>query len=121
MRKLALILTAPALAFAAPALADHPSGHQHHHHHSAQGQQSTALADIREANAETREVLLRHEPMDEIGWPAMVMTLPVADDVDFDLFQPGAELMITVRVDNGEGVIIAAEPADGAEDHSHHH
>ena len=80
--------------------------------HGEHGMMSTTWADVRMADAEHRTTMMRHGPLDELGMPGMVMEFQVADDVDFDLFQPGASLTVTVT--NGEDglVVVAAEPGE---------
>ena len=99
------------------AAADH--GHDsadHHHAEMAEAVTSTAVADVRSADAEARTALLRHEALTEIGMPAMVMEFHIAKDVDMALFEPGAALTITaVNGENGLTVIAAAP--EGAMDH----
>lgn len=89
---------------------DHGSDSHGHHHHEEMAAQSTVSADVRTADAEARTALLRHEAMSELGMPAMVMEFSIADDVDMNLFQPGAALMITATMGETGLVVIAAEP-----------
>lgn len=110
------------------AAADH--GHDsedHHHAEAAEMVSSTAVADVRSADAEARTALLRHEALTEIGMPAMVMEFHIAEDVDMALFEAGAALTITaVNGENGLTVIAAAPEGgmghhgDGSEDQAHH-
>ena len=88
----------------------------HHHAEAAEMVTSTAVADVRSADADARTALLRHEALTEIGMPAMVMEFHIAEDVDMALFEPGAALTITaVNGENGLTVIAAAP--EGAMDH----
>lgn len=89
---------------------NHGSDSHGHHHHEQMAAQSTVAADVRTADAENRTALMRHEAMQELGMPAMVMEFSIADDVDMALFEPGAALMITVIMGETGLVVIAAEP-----------
>ncbi len=106
------IFVASALSLSAPA--DHHDHHGHHgdHHQTESQVSSTVAADVRAVDAENRAAVVRHDALTELGMGAMMMRFSVADDVDFDLFQPGAALTITV-VSGDEGYeIIAAEARD---------
>lgn len=87
---------------------DHPDWSDHVH--SETEITSTVAADVRTIDVEARTAMVRHEPLVELGMPAMVMQFTIADDVDFDLFEPGAALMITARRGPDGLEIIAAEP-----------
>lgn len=115
------------------ATTDH--GHDSEDHHQAEAAEmvsSTAVADVRSADTEARTALLRHEALNEIGMPAMVMEFHIAEDVDMALFEPGAALTITaVNGENGLTVIVAApeggmghhgdmHQGDESEDQAHH-
>ncbi|MEN0653971.1 MULTISPECIES: copper-binding protein [Hyphobacterium] len=110
--------------FLALALATTDHGHDsedHHHAETAEMVTSTAVADVRSADAEARTALLRHEALTEIGMPAMVMEFHIAEDVDMALFEPGAALTITAV--NGENglTVIAAAPEGGTDHHGGMH
>lgn len=97
--------------------ADH--GHDsdnHHHAEAAEMVTSTAVADVRSADADARTALLRHEALTEIGMPAMVMEFRVDEDVDMALFEPGAALVITATNGDDGLTVIAATP-EGEMDH----
>lgn len=97
-----------ASALLAMTAADHHGHHGNHHQADAQAS-STVAADVRAADADNRTALVRHDALTELGMGAMMMRFAVADDVDFDLFQPGAALTITVINGDGGFEIIAAE------------
>jgi len=104
------MLTTFLMTVALVASVDH-GAESHAHHHTAESMaQSVVAADVRTVDTETRTTLLRHEAMPELGMPAMVMEFTVADDVDIDLFQPGAALIITATMGTDGLRIIAAEP-----------
>lgn len=101
------VIAAVSLSWAA---IDH-HGHHGADHHAAAAEEvsSTVAADVRAADAENRTALVRHDALTELGMGAMMMRFAVAEDVDFDLFQPGAALTITV-ISGADGYeIIAAE------------
>jgi Cu(I)/Ag(I) efflux system protein CusF len=61
-----------------------------------------------------RKVNLSHNPIPEIGWPAMTMDLPVAPSVDLRGLKPGTRVNFTIEW--GEGgmyEIRAIAPAGG--------
>lgn len=92
--------------------ADHHGQHDHHGHMTATDQ-SVVAGDIRTVDRQARTALIRHEAMPELSMPAMVMEFQIAADVDIDLFEPGAALILTV-VNGGSGLeVIAAEPEPG--------
>lgn len=108
------MLTSFLMTTALLASADH-GGDSHAHHHMAESAaQSTIAADVRTVDADARTALLRHEAMPELGMPSMVMEFSIAEDVDINLFQPGAALMITATMGDNGLMVIAAEP-EGAE------
>ena len=94
------------------ASADHHGQHSHHGDHHAEAESSsTVSAEVRAAGAEGRTAVVSHEALTELGMSAMTMRFSVAEDVDFELFQPGAHLTITV-VNAADGYqIVDAEMA----------
>jgi len=87
---------------------DHAAGETHSHAETEAT--STVAADVRTVDAEARTAMVRHEPLVELGMPAMVMQFAIANDVDLALFEPGAALIITARRSPDGLEIIAAEP-----------
>ena len=106
------LLTAALLA-AAPM--DHGTDHDHggdrHHAEAHAGAMDTVIGDVRTVDAEARTALIRHEALETMEMPSMVMEFVIAEDVDIALFEPGAALSITVMRMNGVLTVIAAEPA----------
>ena len=94
------------------ASADHHGQHSHHGGHHAEAEaSSTVSAEVRAADAEERTAVVSHDALTELDMSAMTMRFSVAEDVDFELFQPGAHLMITV-VNTADGFqIVDAETA----------
>ena len=91
---------------------DHAAGETHSHAETEATSEatSTVAADVRTIDAEARTAMVRHEPLVELGMPAMVMQFAIANDVDLALFEPGAALIITARRSPDGLEIIAAEP-----------
>lgn len=96
---------------------DHARQHGHHAMEAGTAAQSTVIADVRTVDAEARTALLRHEAMEELSMPSMVMEFHVVDGVDFALFQPGAALMVTVENRDGTLSVIEARPEDAHTGH----
>jgi Cu(I)/Ag(I) efflux system protein CusF len=60
------------------------------------------------------KVNLSHNPIPEIGWPAMTMDFPVAPSVDLHVLKPGARVNFTIeRGEGGLYEIRAIAPAGG--------
>jgi Cu/Ag efflux protein CusF len=97
---------------------DHGHAAGGEHHQVGEDVRSTVAGDVRSVDRTTRTALIRHEAMNELSMPPMVMNFVIADDVDMAIFTPGTALMITVT--NGENgfEIVAAEADPGA--HSEH-
>ncbi len=103
------LLAASALFLAA---ADHHDSHGHHGDHHAEAEaSSTVAAEVRAAEAEGRTAVVSHGALTELGMAAMTMRFAVAETVDFDLFQPGAHLTITVMNTADGYQIVDAEMA----------
>lgn len=84
-----------------------------HHIETPQTATATTVADVRSVDVEARTALLRHGSLDALSMPAMVMEFHLADDVDLELFEPGAALTITA-INGADGLeVIAASPATG--------
>lgn len=96
--------------------------HAGHHDHAAMemdeaATQSTVIADVRTVDAEARTALLRHDALEELSMPSMVMEFQVAEPVDFTLFQPGAALIVTVENREGVLTVVEARPEDAHAGH----
>jgi Cu/Ag efflux protein CusF len=60
------------------------------------------------------KVNLSHQPIPEIGWPAMTMEFPVAPSVDLKAIQPGTRVNFTIEQQpGGMYEIRAITPAGG--------
>ena len=61
-----------------------------------------------------RKINLSHNPIPEIGWPAMTMEFPVAASIDLTAIKPGTRVNFTIE--QGQGgmyEIMAMTPAGG--------
>lgn len=60
------------------------------------------------------KVNLSHNPIPEIGWPAMTMDFPVAPSVDLQALEPGTRVNFTIeRGEDGMYEIQTISPARG--------
>jgi Cu/Ag efflux protein CusF len=61
------------------------------------------------------KINLSHQPIPEIGWPAMTMEFPVAPSIDLKAIKPGARVNFTIEQQpGGMYEIRALAPAAGA-------
>jgi len=70
---------------------------------------------VNSVDAAQHKVNLTHQPIPEIGWPAMTMEFPVAPAVDLSAIKPGSRVNFTIE--QGQGgmyEIKAIAPAGGA-------
>ena len=70
---------------------------------------------VNSVDAAQHKVNLSHQPIPEIGWPAMTMEFPVAPAVDLSAIRPGSRANFTIE--QGQGgmyEIKAIAPAGGA-------
>ena len=69
---------------------------------------------VNSVDAAHHKVNLSHNPIPEIGWPAMTMEFPVADSVDLKAIKPGTRVNFTIeRQPGGMYEIHAIAPAGG--------
>jgi Cu(I)/Ag(I) efflux system protein CusF len=69
---------------------------------------------VNSVDSAQHKVNLSHQPMPDIGWPAMTMDFPVAPSVDLKAIKPGARVNFTIE--QGQGgmyEIKAITPAGG--------
>jgi Cu(I)/Ag(I) efflux system periplasmic protein CusF len=58
---------------------------------------------------------ISHNPIPEIGWPAMTMDFPVAPSVDLKAIKPGSRVNFTIEKGaNGMYEVRSVQPAGGA-------
>ena len=82
----------------------------HAGHNDAHG-----IGTVNSVDAAQHKVNLSHQPIPEIGWPAMTMEFPVAPAVDLSAIKPGSRANFTIE--QGQGgmyEIKAIAPAGGA-------
>jgi Cu(I)/Ag(I) efflux system periplasmic protein CusF len=82
----------------------------HAGHNDAHG-----IGTVNSVDPAQRKVNLSHNPIPEIGWPAMTMDFPVAPSVDLRGLKPGMRVNFTIERDEG-GIyeIRAIAPAGGS-------
>ena len=70
---------------------------------------------VNSVDAAQHKVNLSHQPIPEIGWPAMTMEFPVAPAVDLSAIKPGSRVNFTIeKGQSGMYEIKAIAPARGA-------
>ncbi|TGY87621.1 copper-binding protein [Marinicauda algicola] len=106
-----------ALALALSVQDAHAGRHDHHAMGAESAARSTVVADVRTVDEDARTALLRHEAMEELSMPSMVMEFEVAEPVDFTLFRPGAALIVTVENRGGVLTVVEARPEDAHAGH----
>ena len=73
-----------------------------------------ATGTINSVDPAQHKVNLSHNPIPEIGWPAMTMDFPVAPSVDLRALKPGTRVNFTIeRGERGMYEIRAIGPAGG--------
>jgi Cu/Ag efflux protein CusF len=82
----------------------------HDGHEDAHG-----IAMVNSVDAAGHKVNLSHQPIPEIGWPAMTMDFGVAPTVDLRAIKPGARVNFTIeKGPGGMYQVQAITPAGGA-------
>ena len=104
--------SAPATLTGDHAASSPPAGTRMAHagHNDAHG-----TGTVNSVDAAQHKVNLTHQPIPEIGWPAMTMEFPVAPAVDLSAIRPGSRANFTIE--QGQGgmyEIKAIAPARGA-------
>jgi Cu/Ag efflux protein CusF len=105
-----------------PAQATHAGeGHASHPQRSGEIQMAHAgqndvhaTGTVNSVDPAQHKVNLSHQPIPDIGWPAMTMDFPVAPSVDLKAIKPGTRVNFTIE--KGEGgmyEIKAISPAGG--------
>ena len=94
------------------------SVHAHSHHHGAPAA-GPALAGVPghgvvdAVDPGRRRVTLSHDPMPEIGWPAMTMVFPIPAGTDMKHLRPGHHVDFTLRKGaTGSYDLINIRPSD---------
>jgi Cu(I)/Ag(I) efflux system membrane fusion protein len=52
---------------------------------------------VKAVKSDEHKLNLQHEPIDELGWPAMVMDFSLADDIDVNEFSPNDKVMFQLE------------------------
>ncbi|HET6564545.1 MAG TPA: efflux RND transporter periplasmic adaptor subunit [Xanthomonadales bacterium] len=88
----------------------------------------TGSAVIIEIGRVSRILKLRHEPIAELGWPAMTMNFDVAEYVSLDGLEKGQSINFELQARQGSGYLIsaievqgAANPPDSGDGHGEQH
>jgi Cu(I)/Ag(I) efflux system periplasmic protein CusF len=68
----------------------------HDGHNDAHGTGTVNSVDLAQ-----HKVNLSHQPIPEIGWPAMTMEFPVAPSVDLKAIKPGTRINFTIEQEPG--------------------
>jgi Cu/Ag efflux protein CusF len=55
------------------------------------------IGKVNSVNAAQHKLNLSHDPIAEIGWPAMTMDFPVAPSVDLQAIKPGMRVNFTIE------------------------
>jgi Cu/Ag efflux protein CusF len=106
----------PVAALAAPG--ESPSGFSEHRdqmqmaHAGANDAHGTGT--VNSVDPAQHKVNLSHNPIPEIGWPAMTMEFPVAPSIDLQAIKPGTRVNFTIEQSQGGMYEIKAiAPAGG--------
>ncbi len=88
---------------------DHGSMHGMH-----MGKQADADAKgtgtVKKVDVEKRTVNLAHDPIEAIGWPAMVMDFQVAESVDLSNVEAGQEVEFSLAKNGNSYVVTSIAP-----------
>jgi len=80
----------------------------------------SGMAAIREIDASSHTLKLKHEPIEALGWPAMTMNFNVAENIELGDFETGQSIHFTMReqLDGGyliEQIMVMDQAAGGQE------
>lgn len=56
-----------------------------------------ATGKVNAVDAAQHKVTISHDPIPEIGWPAMTMEFPVAPSIDLEGIKPGSRVTFTIE------------------------
>ena len=109
-----VIASAPS---SAPALhaGDHPSSSPHGMQMAHAGHNDAhGTGTVNSVDPAQHKLNISHQPIPEIGWPAMTMEFPVAPSVDLTAIKPGTRVNFTIEQQpGGMYEIQAISPAGG--------
>jgi Cu(I)/Ag(I) efflux system periplasmic protein CusF len=103
LRNILFTIAASTLLVAAPYTLASGQGHGNHHNHGAHNHGSSeertadGIGEVRALGAEGKSVVLRHEPIRALRWPAMTMELPLAKAELAEGLEKGAKVSFTLR------------------------
>ena len=66
----------------------------------------SGMALIKEIDAPSHTLKLRHEPIEALGWPAMTMNFSVREDIELANFETGQSIHFTMRKQDDGGYVI---------------
>lgn len=72
-------------------------------------QRIEATGKVNQVMTEDNKVVLTHGPIPEMGWPAMKMGFPAADNVDLEALQEGDEVRFVFEPAGGRNEIVEIE------------
>lgn len=111
-------LFAVTLALAiAPAFAQAPHDHQHAAQTppaKAQAGSHRAVGIVKSVDAAKNKVMIRHEPVQSLKWPAMTMAFKVRDAKTLEVLKPGAQVNFEFQQRGDDYVVTAVNPAWGS-------
>jgi Cu/Ag efflux protein CusF len=95
--------------------ASHPQPSNEMHLAHAGQDDAHGTGTVNSIDPAQHKINLSHQPIPDIGWPAMTMDFPVAPSVDLTPIQPGARVNFTIeKGQSGMYEIKAIAPAGGA-------
>ncbi len=86
--------------FAADAKMDHSQMDHGTMDHAAKpsATEATGTGVVNAVDATKKQINLNHDPMPELGWPAMTMDLPVTNKVDLEKIKPGDKVTFRLKL-----------------------
>jgi Cu/Ag efflux protein CusF len=111
MKRLFVCLTAAALGYAAPLLAQ--SAADHASHYPTILAQAAALADgeIRRVDKEAKKLTIKHGPIQNLDMPAMTMVFQVKDSAMLDQVKAGDKVRFQAEKVGGAYTVTRIEAA----------
>jgi Cu/Ag efflux protein CusF len=110
--KRVIVLAAAALATALPAAAVAQTTHGMHHGASVAGSRAPMTNGVvKRVDRAAGSVTIAHEPLANLGMPAMTMSFPVKDRAWLTGLKEGARIRFLAESVKGELVVVAFETA----------
>jgi Cu/Ag efflux protein CusF len=101
------------IAYAAPPHASPPHGNEMQMAHAG-ANDAHGTGTVNSVDPAQHKVNLSHNPIPEIGWPAMTMEFPVAPSIDLKTIKPGTRVNFTIEQQPGGMYEIRAIAPAGA-------